>query len=97
MGERRRHADPTTEWMVHDIAQRCRDVLASLDRHATSAAHLGNAAMMLRGAADDLVSLVEMVEGGYAVGAVDGDVPPEAFGLSFGLDQPASEGRASTG
>ena len=53
--------------------------------------------MMLRGAADDLVSLVEMVEGGYAVGAVDGDVPPEAFGLSFGLDQPASEGRASTG
>ena len=88
MSDRRRRAEPTTEWMVHDIAERCREVLTSLDEHTTSAAQLGNTAMLLRGAADDLVSLVEMVEGGDAVGSTGLDVPPEAFGLSFGLDQP---------
>lgn len=78
--------------MVHDIAERCREVLASLDQHASSVAHLGTAAMQLRGAADDLVSLVELVEGGRPVGAAARDVPPEAFGLAFGLDQPAAGG-----
>lgn len=84
MGDRRRGAEPTTDWMIRDIAQRCREVLDALEQQDASAAHLGNAAMSLRGAADDLVSLVELVEGGAAV---DDEVAPRAFGLSFGMDQ----------
>lgn len=88
MADRRQRAEPTTEWMIGDIAHRCREVLASLDAHDRSAAHLGNAAMLLRSAADDLVAVVELVEGGDAV---DNELAPQAFGLSFGMDQTASD------
>ena len=89
MGDRWRRAEPTTDWMIQDVAQRCRDVLALLDQQDASPAQLGNAAVLLRGAADDLVSLVELVEGGDTV---DFEVSPQAFGLSFGMDQPAPDG-----
>jgi len=89
MRERDRTAEPTTDWMVRDIADRCREVLASLETTESSAAHLGNAAVLLRSAADDLVSLVELVEGADRADGERGDVPPQAFGLSFGTDQPA--------
>lgn len=62
------HSDATVRWMVDDVAARCRAVLDSLGRgdrtagNAASAVQLGTAAMLLRGAADDLVAVVELTE-----------------------------------
>lgn len=78
--------------MTNDVAQRCADALEMLSASNISAVQLGNAAMLLRSVADDLVALVELVEG-PGVDASVAETP--AFGLSFGMhpDQdPASAG-----
>ena len=56
-------SDATVEWMTADIAHRCNTALEILEAGPGSANQLGNAAMWLRGAADDLIALVELVEG----------------------------------
>jgi hypothetical protein len=81
MRNARNGSDATVSWMTNDVAQRCNDVLEVLSTSNVSAVQLGNAAMLLRSAADDLVSLVEVVEGSGAVAAAT-ETP--AFGLSFG-------------
>ena len=85
-------SDATVSWMTGDVAQRCTTALELLMTSNGSALQLGNAAMLLRSAADDLISLVELVEGPRAF-ATATETP--AFGLSFGMspDQdPASAG-----
>jgi hypothetical protein len=92
MRNARNGSDATVSWMTSDVAQRCTEVLGVLSASNISAVQLGNAAMLLRSAADDLVSLVELVEGPGVVAAAT-ETP--AFGLSFGMhpDQdPASAG-----
>lgn len=91
MRDSRQRIEPTTEWMVQDIVLRCREVLWTLEETSTSTSHLGNAAMMLRGAADDLVSLVELLEGGTSIGKEPVERTHQPFGLSFGMDQPAPD------
>ena len=76
--------------MVDDIAMRCREVTAALASPSSSAVKLGSAAMLLRGAANDLVSLVELIEGSDRPGG--GDVETPAFGLAFGAVHNLSAG-----
>ena len=75
-------SDATVEWMTADIAKRCRAALQSLETGPGSATQLGNAAMLLRGAAGDLVALVELVEGPEAAAHVRSEDQLE-FDLSF--------------
>lgn len=75
-------SDPTVEWMKGDIALRCREAVQLLEPERGSANRLGDAAMLLRSAADDLVSLVELVEGPAAAARVRSD-GPSAFDLAF--------------
>ena len=75
-------SDATVEWMTADIAQRCKAALESLQSGPGSANQLGNAAMLLRGAADDLVALVELVEGPEVAANVRSS-DQRAFDLSF--------------
>lgn len=74
--------EATTQWMVDDVAGRCREVLDAL-AHTSSPVQLGNSAMLLRGAANDLVSLVELIEGPNSADGADAD-SPQSFRLSFG-------------
>ena len=76
-------SEVTVDWMRGDIAARCRSVLDALAHPAPSAVHLGGTAMVLRGAADDLVSLVELIEGPAADPTVDPEPTTAAFGLTF--------------
>ncbi|NND75511.1 MAG: hypothetical protein HKN44_10955 [Ilumatobacter sp.] len=74
------HTDATVAWMVDDIAVRCRAVLDALADGSQTAVGLGGAGMLLREAADDLVSLTEMLGRPAATPpGLDG-----AFGLAFG-------------
>jgi hypothetical protein len=75
-------SDATVEWMTADIAKRCRAALESLETGLGSANQLGNAAMLLRGAAGDLVALLELVEGPEVAAIVRSD-DQRAFDLSF--------------
>jgi hypothetical protein len=75
-------SDATVDWMTADIAKRCRAALEGLEMGPGSTHQLGNAAMLLRGAADDLVALVELVEGPEAAAEVRSDDQRE-FDLSF--------------
>jgi hypothetical protein len=83
MRNARNGSDTTVSWMTSDVAQRCSEALEVLSASNISALQLGNAAMLLRSAADDLVSLVELVEG-PGVDAFVTESP--AFGLSFGMN-----------
>ena len=83
MRNARNSSDATVSWMTNDVAQRCAEALEVLSASNISAVQLGNAAMLLRGAADDLVSLVELVEG---PGVVSLATETPAFGLSFGMN-----------
>jgi hypothetical protein len=74
--------DATVDWMTADIARRCRVALESLETGPGSANQLSNAAILLRGAADDLVALVELVEGPEAAANVRAGDQRE-FDLSF--------------
>ncbi len=74
--------DPTVEWMRADIAMRCREALQRLEPDRGSSYQLGDAAMLLRSAADDLVSLVELIEGPTAAARLRND-DPSAFDLAF--------------
>lgn len=67
--------------MVGDIALRCRAVLDTLSHGSPTPHHLGSAGMLLRGAADDLVSLVELLDGPPP--AADTEAHADAFTLSF--------------
>ncbi len=75
-------SDPTVDWMTADIAERCREALQRLESCQGPTTHLAEAAMVLRSAADDLVSLVELVEGPDAAARVRTD-GPSAFDLAF--------------
>jgi hypothetical protein len=75
-------SDPTIDWMTDDVAQRCRAALDVLAGRNVSASQIGNAAMLLRSAADDLASLVELVEGPVPFACEVAALP--AFGLAFG-------------
>jgi hypothetical protein len=75
-------SDATVDWMTADITKRCRAALESLEIGPDSAHQLGHAAMLLRGAADDLVTLVELVEGPEVAAQVRSDDQRE-FDLSF--------------
>ena len=75
-------SDATVGWMTADISKRCRAALEGLESGPGSAHQLGDAAMLLRGAADDLVALVELVEGPEAAANVRSE-DRRAFDLSF--------------
>ena len=75
-------SDATIEWMTADVAKRCREAVGHLETPRGSARHLADAAMLLRAAADDLVSLVELVEGPAAAARLRVDAP-FAFDVSF--------------
>ena len=78
--------EPTMRWMVDDVAKRCREVLDELSQ-APQRYHLGAAAMALRGAADDLVSLVELIEGQPRTAElVTSDATPFAVAFAATLD-----------
>jgi hypothetical protein len=69
----RHGSDATVAWMTADIALRCREAVQRLDAAHESASQLGDAAILLRGAADDLISLVELVEGPAAADRIRAD------------------------
>ena len=81
----RPHRDPTVEWMTADIADRCRAALLVLDAPVSAVTDLDAAAGSLRSAADDLISVVELLRGQRS--AVRGPIELEqldSFDLSFG-------------
>lgn len=82
MRDTRHASEATVEWMTADVSQRCREALDVLVAHNVSAVQIGNAAMLLRSAADDLASLVELVEGPVPFAREIASLP--AFGLAFG-------------
>ena len=77
--------DPTVEWMTADVADRCRAVLLILDAPTDSGTGLGDVAGSLRSAADDLMSVAELLSGQSA--ALRAPIESErldSFDLSFG-------------
>ncbi len=77
--------DPTVNWMASDVADRCRAVLQTLETPQRSVTELDDAAGALRSAADDLVSVVELLRGqSAAVHAPIDSEPLESFDLAFG-------------
>ena len=82
MPDARLASEATVDWMTADISQRCRQALDALTVHNPSVVQIGNAAMLLRSAADDLASLVELVEMPIAPTREMASLP--AFGLAFG-------------
>ncbi len=76
--------DQTVDWMTADVADRCRAVLLLLESSMSSAIEMDAAAGMLRSAADDLVSVVEVLRGQSAAARapIESD-QLESFDLSF--------------
>jgi hypothetical protein len=76
--------DQTVDWMTADVADRCRAVILLLESPMNSATEMDAAAGTLRSAADDLVSVVELLGGqGAAVRAPIESDELESFDLSF--------------
>jgi hypothetical protein len=82
MRDARHASEATVEWMTADISQRCREALDVLAAQNVSPVQIGNAAMLLRSAVDDLASVVELVEGPVPLTREVASMP--AFGLAFG-------------
>ena len=81
----RAQRDPTVEWMTADVADRCRAALLVLDAPLGAVTELDAAAGSLRSAADDLLSVVELLRGkGAAVRAPIESEQLDSFDLSFG-------------
>lgn len=77
--------EPTMRWMVDDVATRCREVLDELSQ-SPQRFHLGAAAMALRSAADDLVSVMELIEGQPAT-LEPTHVAATPFDVAFGITE----------
>lgn len=81
--------DATIDWMTNDIAARCRVVVATLSRPGSSLTSLDEAASTLRGAADDLASLLVLLDGaGSSHGSLRGSSRASAFDLALGVPGP---------